>query len=108
EIIADQESRLHRSGRNIERLEKECADDKCNQEGVKNHAPGLGNSAFFSFCSGSHAHVPLVLLNATHAAAAPSRRPRPLVQENRRSFSVLTYRRVPARTPPRAGIGASL
>jgi hypothetical protein len=58
-IIADQQRRLHRPGRNIEGLEEEGADNERNDQGVKDHASGFGNTAFFSLCSCCHAHLPL-------------------------------------------------
>jgi hypothetical protein len=60
QVIADQEGRNHRAGRDVERLKQERADDQCDDQGVNNHPHGLGESAFFPFCPGLHAHRPMV------------------------------------------------
>ena len=62
QIIADQQRRDHRAGRNIEGLKQEGADDQGDDERVEDHAYGFGESAFFPFCPGLHAHRPIVPL----------------------------------------------
>ena len=47
-IIADQQRRFHRAGRDIEGLEQEGADDERDDKRVKDHAPGFGDTAFLA------------------------------------------------------------
>ena len=60
QVVAHQQRRLHRAGGDIEGLKQEGANDERNEERVKDHASGLGNAAFFSFCAGGHTHLPLI------------------------------------------------
>src|SRR5262249_28067250 len=60
QIIAHQERRNHRTGRNVERLKQKRADHQRDDQSMKYHAYCLGESAFFSFGSGLHAHRPII------------------------------------------------
>ena len=60
QIIADQQRRDHRPGRDIEGLKQKGADDKRDDQGVEDHAHGLGKSALFPLGPGLHAHRPIV------------------------------------------------
>src|SRR5262245_44422030 len=57
-VVADEQRLLHRARWNIEGLEQEGADDERDNEGVKDHAPGLGNTPlFFSHLSRCLGHL---------------------------------------------------
>ena len=60
QIIADQQGRNHRAGRNIEGLKQKGADDERDDQGMEHHAYCLGESALFPFGSCLHAHRPVV------------------------------------------------
>ena len=58
QIVADQQRRLHRAGRDVERLEQERADHERDQESMDHDADSFADAAF-SFRSRSHAHCSL-------------------------------------------------
>ena len=60
QVVADQQRRLHRAGRNVERLEQEGADDERDDAGVDQQPDEFADAAFFALCSAGHAHRPLV------------------------------------------------
>ena len=82
EIVADQERRLHRAGRDIEGLKQEGADHKRDDQRVKDHASGLGNAAFFPL--GSIAFTLIGLWSIAIRAPRPSSRCNGRVQRSSR------------------------
>ena len=62
QIIADEQRRNHRAGRDIERLKQEGADDERDNQRMDDHAYGLGESTLLPLGPGLHAHRPMVPL----------------------------------------------
>src|SRR5215472_11651090 len=60
QVVADQERGNHRTGRNIERLKQEGADDHRYDQSVKHHPYCLSKATLFPFGSGLHAHWPVI------------------------------------------------
>jgi hypothetical protein len=61
QIVADQQGGLHRSRRNIERLEQQRSNHERDEEGVDDDAPAFDEPALFAFAVGGYAHWPLIL-----------------------------------------------
>ena len=51
QVIADEQCRLHRAGRDVERLEQEGPDDQRDDAGVDQQADEFADAAFFALCS---------------------------------------------------------
>src|SRR5262249_57284356 len=56
EVITDQKGGNHRTGRDVERLKQEGADDQRDDQSMKDHAYCFGKATFFPLGSGLHTH----------------------------------------------------